>query len=239
MTARNKMDYRLLTLRRKTIRELKPNYWWDADFGVTSSGGLVSSWVDRIAGLAVAQDTDGRKPTFARYGLSQRSCLIFDGGDTLFANSCPMAAWTAFTILVQFQMLGVDTSASHIFFAACQSSDPVDSHLRFGTSGVTGALASAHRNDTANVGARGTTAVNVDAERHVAVFTQSAALDKHVIYCDGLVESLTVTTDAGQSFPDVTGLDVCSIGAMSAAADSVDVPASAKIAQVVMWNKVL
>ena len=235
-----KMDHALLMSRAKTIRELKPNYWWDADHGITLDSDRVASWVDRVAGLELAQADDAKQPTWAKYGLSQRSCLIFDGRDVLFNATCPMAAWTKHTVLVQYQMLGVvpDPAASQAFLAASQASDPVDSYLFFGVSSLNVQM-TLFRNDAAAVFARGATDVNTTAGRRVGCFTQNAALDKWVQYLDGVSEVLGPGTDAGKSFSGVTGMDVFSVGAQSADGVGLGTPLYGKIAQIIMWDELL
>lgn len=238
MTSGYKIDHRLLFARAKTIRELKPNYWWDADYGITLSGSEVTSWVDRIAGLELTQTGANRNPTWARYGLSTRSCLIFDGGDALFLDACPMAAWTAHTVLVQYQMLGHDATAIQLFLAAVQKGDDIDSCFKIGMSSLKVQM-TLSRNDAAAVVGRGNTDILTTALPHVGVFTQNGAGDKWVHYLDGVEETIDPGTDAGVSFAGTTGLNAFCVGAYAGAQDVASEPLYGKIGQIVMWNKVL
>ena len=233
-----KMDHALLMSRAKTIRELNPNYWWDADYGVTLSGAEVTSWVDRVAGLELTQTGANRNPTWAKYGLSQRSCLIFDGGDCLFLDACPMAAWTAHTILVQYQMLGHDATAIQNFLTSSQKGDSVDSCFKIGMSSLKVQM-TLSRNDLPAVVGRGDTDILTTALPHVGVFTQNGAGNKWVHYLDGVEETIAPGTDAGVSFSGTTGLNAFSVGAWAAAQDEAAEPLYGKIGQIVMWNKVL
>ena len=238
MTSGYKMDQARLFARAKTIRELKPNYWWDADYGVTLSGDAVTSWVDRIAGLELTQTGANRNPTWARYGLSTRSCLIFDGGDALFLDACPMAAWTAHTIMVQYQMLGHDATAIQNFLTASQKGDSDDSCFKIGMSSLKVQM-TLSRNDASAVVGRGDTDILTTALPHVGVFTQNGAGNKWVHYLDGVEETIGPGTDAGVSFAGTTGLNAFSVGAWAAEQNQAAEPLYGKIGQIVMWNKVL
>lgn len=64
--------------------------WWTADAGVTSSGGLVSSWVDRIASIDLTQSTDANKPSYSATGWNTaQPGLTFDGARGLSSANVP------------------------------------------------------------------------------------------------------------------------------------------------------
>jgi hypothetical protein len=57
--------------------------FWDARYGITESGGLVSSWVDRKHGYDAVQATDAAKPTW------DGEWVTGDGGDELTLAPLP------------------------------------------------------------------------------------------------------------------------------------------------------
>jgi lysophospholipase L1-like esterase len=62
--------------------------WWDAGWGVSLSGPSVTSWRDRIAGLAPAQATAGAQPTWAAADFNSGPSVTCDGvNDTLALTS--------------------------------------------------------------------------------------------------------------------------------------------------------
>ena len=58
--------------------------WWDPTQGLTMNGSTVSSWVDRVGGLAATQSTASQQPGLTTRNGKQR--LLFSGGQTLAFN---------------------------------------------------------------------------------------------------------------------------------------------------------
>lgn len=89
--------------------------WWDANRGVTESGGLVSSWADRIGAQTVTQGTGTLKPVYSATSLNGYPGLTFDGSDDVLSRaSIPTGVPTAGSsgwifALVDQQALVADT----------------------------------------------------------------------------------------------------------------------------------
>jgi hypothetical protein len=59
--------------------------WWDAENGITESGGLVSAWRDRVQGVTVTQGTGTAKPIWSATSFNNRPGLTFDGTDDVLS----------------------------------------------------------------------------------------------------------------------------------------------------------
>jgi len=71
---------------------------WIADSGITSSGGLVSSWVDSIGSVAATQGTDAQKPTITGT-ISGYNYVLFDGNRYLtFSTLTTASTYTVFIV---------------------------------------------------------------------------------------------------------------------------------------------
>jgi hypothetical protein len=55
--------------------------WWDASYGITESGGLVSSWKDRIGQYDIAQSSGSLKPVYSATAINGQPGVTFDGVD--------------------------------------------------------------------------------------------------------------------------------------------------------------
>lgn len=67
--------------------------WWDASTGITVTGAGVSGWIDRKAGLQLAQATDAARPAWSATGFNGAPGLTFDGtADYLSMESQPFGS---------------------------------------------------------------------------------------------------------------------------------------------------
>lgn len=67
--------------------------WWDPSFGVTSAGGLVSAWADKIGGATAVQGTGSLQPSVSTSNINGYPGLVFDGTDDLLTISSVPAAF--------------------------------------------------------------------------------------------------------------------------------------------------
>lgn len=63
------------------IAELGIVAWWDASFGVTSSGGVVGAWLDRVGSNSASQATGSLKPSYSLTSLNGYPGISTDGAD--------------------------------------------------------------------------------------------------------------------------------------------------------------
>lgn len=91
-------------------------YWWNADAGVTESGGAVSSWVDQIVGFNQQQPTGANQPTLTTSAtLNGENVIAFNGtSDYLFTTTSPSSQPTNadLTILSVFNLIDVKTGGA-------------------------------------------------------------------------------------------------------------------------------
>lgn len=86
-----------------------PAYSWWADLNTFSddshsipatNGGVVATWGDRIAGVYLAQATNGNRPLLATNAHNGRTGIAFDGSDDRIGQSFSLAtAFTEFLVL--------------------------------------------------------------------------------------------------------------------------------------------
>lgn len=67
--------------------------WWDASTGVSQSGGVVTSWTDKVASIALAQATGAAKPAFSATAINGALPGVTGDGvdDVLVLSSVPAA----------------------------------------------------------------------------------------------------------------------------------------------------
>lgn len=90
----------------------KLRYWLDAEATntVTTSGSLVTSWIDRKGGVfAATQGTSGFRPTYSPTGLNGRPAIVFDGTDDYLQSSSIPSAIPSGTDTVEAWLLASDT----------------------------------------------------------------------------------------------------------------------------------
>lgn len=250
MTARNKTDHRLLTLRRKTVLEMKPDYFWDAAYGCTEQddsacedGDYVKTWAAVRGGVTLAQtNIVDYRPVWLAEGISQRPCLLFRGDNYLHVTPCPMAAATVHTIAIAYQMLGhvSDPAETQSFLVASEEGDSADSYFQLAVSSATKRQFTSVRADAVQAGATGTADVNTDAEVHVGVFSVNEAGDAWQHYLDGVAENMNAigSGNSGLSFGDITTLTRLSVGGFSSTgAGAASYTLYGKIAYIAMWSK--
>lgn len=63
--------------------------WWDAGYGVSTSGSQVTGWTDRKNGLTVSQALGASRPSFSATGFNGAPCVIFDGLDDRLTAAQP------------------------------------------------------------------------------------------------------------------------------------------------------
>lgn len=95
--------------------------YWDAEDAstITQSGGLVSSWRDKVAGYDAVQALGASKPVYSATSFNSRPGLSFDGtDDELTLGSVPFpvnADASEFWLLVDQQAAVADTTVRYAF----------------------------------------------------------------------------------------------------------------------------
>lgn len=217
-TSRNLMDHVRMGLRRKTIRELKPDLWWDAHSGVLNASGeavadngVVTSWVDKIHGVTLTQATTDYKPRYHDYGLSDKPSLLFDGNDRLLINEIPTAIATATQHTIVAICRCLDNTEVRTVVYAKKTSDASNYFLYCGLNTSGNTYTRARAGGTLR-GAKGNAVIN-NTDGQVLVWTNSAA-DAWQHYANGAEEEMTATDsgNSGLSFGDIAGLNEFTIG---------------------------
>jgi len=89
--------------------------WWDANTGVTESGGAVSAWTDSVASVVVAQGVAGNQPVYSATSFANsKPGITFDGVDDYLTLASPTFCGGATDCemwgLVQQTALAADTT---------------------------------------------------------------------------------------------------------------------------------
>lgn len=81
---------------------VNPSVWWKSDAGVTSSGGLVSSWADQSGnGNNAVNATSGQQPSLISNAVAGKPALRFDGiDDSLISVTGALTGNTPHTIFL-------------------------------------------------------------------------------------------------------------------------------------------
>ncbi|MDG1118058.1 MAG: hypothetical protein P8N72_13200 [Flavimaricola sp.] len=74
--------------------------WFDAEFGVTQSGGVVSGWVDRVAGLVANPPAPINRPGYDGAARNGRAGLVLDGSAHFLQVPTPTLPTANATVLV-------------------------------------------------------------------------------------------------------------------------------------------
>lgn len=95
--------------------------WYSADSGVTQASNKVSSWADKVAGVAITQATGGNQPTFNATGLNSKPTIQFDpanNGTATFlrstATAVTMGTHAVCYVVTHLRGLGVVSGGSWI-----------------------------------------------------------------------------------------------------------------------------
>ena len=93
-------------------------YWWNADSGVTESGGAVSQWQDQINNYNLVQPTSTLQPTIGTSAnMNGQNVITFDGGnDFIYANVAPASLSGADITFLAVYYLGTTTPGNGIIF---------------------------------------------------------------------------------------------------------------------------
>lgn len=119
--------------------------WWDANTGVTETGGAVSAWEDSVAAHTLVQATEGAQPVYSATSFNGAPGITFDGTadylsvegvGALPTGADPCEVW----VLVDQTALAADTSTRQIFRYGSSASNASRAVQRFVATGVNRAV---------------------------------------------------------------------------------------------------
>jgi len=223
-------DQRLLRTRRKTIRELKPDILWDANYGIdVADGARVSSWTPVIGTGTLAHETADNQPRWLQHGIGQQAAVLFAGGQYLYGHVAPLVGSLG-TVAMMVQL--TSTTGEQVALSGYDNSD-ASYYLDLGVNNNKIQIRSSDPGSDAVYGG-----TSLGTTKHTLIYTTNEAGTAWRLFADGSEESLTVLYDenSGKWFGDVAGIDYFTIGAYrNAGARSF----TGYIAYIAGWNKLL
>lgn len=225
-------DHRILKPRLRTLLEMKPAFLFDAHTLNLSDGAAVESWASVVSDDVLTQSSSGLKPTFIKYGLANRPCVLFDGGDLLEINKSLLNNTTA-SIIVVAEWLAHDTAASQVILA-CGRSDS-DDYYWILRSRPTPYISTAARNNGTETGFFCDSSIATGVQ--VILMQSNEAGNGYEVEVNGVQQTLTPyaggTLTRGPSTID--GLNRTSIGAWHST--GIIWYLKAKIGLIAGWNR--
>lgn len=228
MVSKTLDDRRLMCMRRKTIRELKPDLLFDANYGIgVADGAVVTNWVARVGGVTLTQATAGNKPTWWQNGIGTQPAVLFGGTHWMTLSGLPLVASLG-TVVICFQQTDATGNQSLCSF---YDNGVAGSTLAFQLSAGKPRL---YHANTALVTGNGTAGTG----KRVGTYTTNAAHDDWILYLDKTLQTLTPggTGNSGDWIAEIADCSRMSVGCERAAGATGFI---GRIAYIAAWDSLL
>lgn len=229
-------DRLLMKLRHKTIKELDPVLWWDANYGINvADGATVSSWAARVGGVTLTQVTGSKQPYFLLNGVGGYPAVLFGNGRYMSAAAAVINTALVGTMVAVIERSAATTASDQFMFSGQKVGD---ANQIFGLGMHTSGVVKLQHN--LGVGTLGvvTGGTALGTTRHVLVITNPTAGGDWTCKLDKVAETLSPGSsgNTGTWFGDVSGMDSMTVGALGSSGPN---NWGGKLSHLAFWNSVL
>lgn len=108
--------------------------WWRGDYGITLTGGAISSWADKVSGRTLSQSTAANRPVeYTSTPLGSQNTAYFDGVNDHLISDDAASTWkfmhdgTGYTSIVIWDQWG--TAATYIPLISTSATFPATTQI--------------------------------------------------------------------------------------------------------------